>query len=126
MRGPGRFPFVARARPPENAAMRNLQEATERICELKGSLVALDALAAATLRVLSDDQRARLRPIFERHAEAARSALIHAPISEHTIAAFEADVSRATALLGDARGAPDPVEPMLLTTVRVSTFDGQR
>jgi len=30
--------------------MKNLQEATERICELKGSLVALDALVTALLQ----------------------------------------------------------------------------
>ena len=32
--------------------MKNLQEATERICELKGSLVALDALVTALLRAM--------------------------------------------------------------------------
>ena len=106
--------------------MRNLQEATERICELKGSLVALDALAAAMLQMLTQDQRKQLLPIFERHAEAARSMLIHAPISEHTIAAFEGDVARTAALLGSARPAAESVEPMLLTTVHISTFDGAR
>lgn len=106
--------------------MRNLQEATERICELKGNLVALDALATTLLRTLSNDQRAGIAPVFERHAEVARAVLIHTPISEHTIAAFEKDVSRMGALIASATDAPDTVEPVLLTTVRIRTFDGQR
>jgi hypothetical protein len=104
--------------------MRNLQDATERICELKGSLVALDVLAASMLHTLSDDQRAGLRPIFDRHAEAARSALIHTSISDHTVAAFEADIARTAALLGTTPPAPESAEPMLLTTVHIRTFDG--
>ena len=38
--------------------MKNLQEATERICELKGSLVALDALVTALLRAMPVAARA--------------------------------------------------------------------
>jgi hypothetical protein len=106
--------------------MRNLQEATERICELKGELVALDALTAALLRVLSPAQRAELRPVFDRHAEVARSVLIHAPISEHTIAALEGSVARLGALLGRAEAGASAVEAVLLTTVRIGTFAGQR
>ena len=34
--------------------MKNLQEATERICELKGTLVALDALVTALLQAMPD------------------------------------------------------------------------
>jgi S1-C subfamily serine protease len=106
--------------------MRNLQEATERICELKGSLVALDALTAALLHAMSDEQRARLRPVFDRHAEVARSMLIPTPISEHTIAAFERDVRRTAALIGEPTTAPRPVESVLFSTVRIGTFDGTR
>ena len=40
--------------------MKNLQEATERIYELKGSLVALDALMPALLESLGPASRARL------------------------------------------------------------------
>lgn len=104
--------------------MRNLQEATERICELKGELVALDALASALLRLLSPAQRAELRPVFDRHAEVARSVLIHAPISEHTIAAFEGSVARLGTLIGPAEAAAGAVEAVLLTTVRIATFNG--
>lgn len=106
--------------------MRNLQEATERICELKGSLVALETLAAAMLHVISDEQRQRLRQVLERHAEVARSVLIHAPISELTIGAFEHSVARSLGLIGDAPAMRRSVEPMMLTTVRITTYDGPR
>lgn len=74
--------------------MKNLQEATERICELKGSLVALDALVTAMLRVMPEAGRTDLPGIFQSHAEVARTVLLHASISEHTLAAFEHDVQR--------------------------------
>jgi hypothetical protein len=79
--------------------MKNLQEATERICDLKGNVVALDALLSALIHVLPEDLRAALRAAFEVNAEIARTVLLHAPISEHTIAAFEHDISRNLALL---------------------------
>ena len=106
--------------------MRNLQEATERICELKGSLMAVEALTAALLGTLPQAQRASLRAGLTRHAEVARTMLLHAPISEHTIAAFERDVARASARIGEPEAASSAVEPVLLTTVRISTFDGPR
>ena len=104
--------------------MRNLQQAAERICELKGNLVALESLIVAALSSLSNEERDRLRPAFERCAEAARSSLIQAPISEHTIAAFESRIARTDALLDEDPAETGTVEPLLLTTVRVRTFEG--
>jgi hypothetical protein len=86
--------------------MKNLQEATERICDLKGSLVALDALVTSLLYVLPQEMRAELRRTFEGHAEVARTVLLHTPISEYSIAAFERDVRRTTALIGVNPNAP--------------------
>jgi hypothetical protein len=86
--------------------MKNLQEATERICDLKGSLVALDALVSALLRVLPEEVRIELLHNFERNAEVARTVLLHAPISELSIAAFERDVERTVALIGTKSGVP--------------------
>lgn len=80
--------------------MKNLQDATERICELKGSLVALDALVAALINSLPPEARAGLARSFETHAEVARTVLINTPTSEHTVAAFERDVRRTGSLLG--------------------------
>lgn len=82
--------------------MKNLQEATERICELKGSLVALDALTSALLQTLAPGARSALAASFDRHAEVARTVLLHAPISEHAVAAFERDVQRTVRLLASS------------------------
>ena len=80
--------------------MKNLQEATEKICDLKGSLVAMDALVTALIHVMPREMRAELLSTFEGHAEVARNVLLHTPISEHSIAAFERDVRRTSALIG--------------------------
>lgn len=82
--------------------MKNLQEATERICELKGSLVALDALMAAMLHELPQAQRAGLLKRFQGHTEVARTVMLHTPISEHTLQAFEQDVGRLCLLISAA------------------------
>ena len=73
--------------------MKNLQEATERICELKGSLVALDALVSAVIRALPALPGARVMASFDAQAEAARTALLYADVSEFVLATFERDVA---------------------------------
>jgi hypothetical protein len=78
--------------------MKDLQEATERICELKGSLIALETLLTAVLHSMPDDALRSVLQRFAAHAEVARTVLLHVDISEHTIAAFEHDVCRIAAL----------------------------
>ena len=80
--------------------MKNLQEVTERICELKGSLIALDALVPALVEVLSPSARAQLLESFDARAEAARTVMLNADISDVVLATFERDVARNRALLG--------------------------
>lgn len=99
--------------------MRNLQEATERICELKGSLVALDALSTALIAALHPSQRVTVRAAFERHAEVARTVLLHAPVSEHTVSAFEVDCARHATLLAAEPWRDGGIESLLLATVRI-------
>jgi hypothetical protein len=77
--------------------MKDLQEATERICELKGSLIALDTLMTAVLLALPEAERLDAMQRFALHAEVARTVLLHGSVSELTIAAFEHDVKRLTA-----------------------------
>jgi hypothetical protein len=79
--------------------LKNLQEATERICELKGSMVALDALVPAVVDALSATTLSRLIEAFDAHAEAARTVMLHADISDVVLATFERDVARNRALL---------------------------
>lgn len=88
--------------------MKNLQEATERICELKGSLVALDALVPALIEALPRSAREAMLVSFEARAEAARTVLLHADISDVVLATFERDVERNRALLqhGPRPGGP--------------------
>lgn len=85
--------------------MRDLQEATERICDLKGSLVALDTLMTALLHDMPPHERARLLRTFERHAEVARTVLLNTSTSDHTISAFERDIHRTVTLIA---GPGDP------------------
>lgn len=111
--------------------MKNLQEATERICELKGGLVALDALMPALIESLDPASLARLAASFDAYAEAARTVMLHAEISDLVLAAFEHDVARHRAVLRGSAGQPQPaptgtVDALLLATTRVATFTGGR
>ncbi|QBK05432.1 serine protease [Hylemonella gracilis] len=110
--------------------MKNLQEATERICELKGSLVALDALLPALLETLAPNDHAALARSFEAHAEAARTVMLNTTMSDHVMAAFERDVARTRAVLASIAPSAlttDPrlaVEAVLLTTTHIRTYNG--
>ena len=79
--------------------MNNLQEATERICDLKGSVLALDTLMTALLDGMSATERAGLAARFALNAEVARTVLLHEPISDHTIMGFERDAKRLRILI---------------------------
>lgn len=87
--------------------MKNLQEATERICELKGSLVALDALVPALIEALPAAAREGMLAAFEARAEAARTVLLHADISDVVLSTFERDIARNRALLQHGRPSSD-------------------
>ena len=86
--------------------MQNLQDATEKICDLKGSVLALDALVSALVYALPLEARAELLRRFDAHAEVARTVLIQSEISEHTINAFERDVSRANKMVNASLRLP--------------------
>ena len=112
--------------------MKNLQDATERICELKGSLVAMDAVVPAVIEALSTPARARLMAALDAHAEAARTVLLYADVSDLVLATFERDVARNRALLRrdvDAEhhaAAAGPVDWLLLAATRLTTYAGSR
>ncbi len=79
--------------------MKNLQEATEKICDLKGSVLALNALVTALLHEMPPDLRTRVARSFSGHSEVARTVLLHTPISEAVMFAFERDVARLSAFM---------------------------
>lgn len=82
--------------------MKDLQEATEQICDLKGTVVALDTLLTVLLQHWPAEQRPGLSATLAAHAEVARTVLLHAPVSEVTRAAFERDVRRVGRLIAPA------------------------
>ena len=109
--------------------VKNLQEATERICELKGSQVALDALVPALVESLAASARSRMLASFDAHAEAARTTMLHADISDVVLASFERDVARNRILLQGSSNAvpsgfPASADVLLLTTTRIATYSG--
>lgn len=79
--------------------MKNLQDATEMICDLKGSVLALDALVSALAYALPAEARTELLHRLDAHAEVARTVLLQTAISEHTLAAFERDVGRTSKII---------------------------
>ncbi len=112
--------------------MKNLQEATERICELKGSLVALDALLPAVIDTLSAAGLSRLSASFDAHAEVARTVMLNSDMSEVVLAAFEREVRRNGALLRRSLQATEPLplatglDPMLLAITPVTAYAGKQ
>jgi hypothetical protein len=82
--------------------MKSLAEATERICELKGNILGLHAVLGALIDEMPAAQRERIAAVLETHAEVARTVLLNAPISEHTLSAFERDIARTRLLLQGA------------------------
>ena len=112
--------------------MNNLQEATERICELKGSLIALDALLPALIDALPLSAHADVMASFDAHAEAARTILLPTDISDVGLAEFGDEVapnrqmlSRCSPTVAGPSQRPT-VDALLLTTTRISTFLGAR
>jgi hypothetical protein len=67
---------------------------------------------------------------FDARAEAARTVLLHADVSDVVLAQFERDVARNRAVLrhdeatAHPRPPSGPVDPLLLTMTRVTTFAG--
>lgn len=83
--------------------MENLQQATEKICDLKGNVLALEAFIAALIRTLPASALPTLQGLLTAEAEAARTMLLHEVISEHTISAFERDIQRLSTSLTRAQ-----------------------
>lgn len=82
--------------------MKNLQEATERICDLKGSITALDALLTAMLQQLPPEARAGLAQAFAVNAEVARTVMLNTVVSELTLVAFDRDAGRMASMIAAA------------------------
>lgn len=112
--------------------MKNLQEATERICEIKGSLIAIDVLLPVLMQEQSVQANKPALEVFDERAEMARTAMLHASISEYVLASFERDIAKSRNVLmalvpaHPSEERADSAIDVLLTTTRISTFSDQR
>lgn len=112
----------------KEVSLKNLQEATERICELKGSQIAFDALVPAVIDALSASSLRRLIESFDAHAEAARTVMLHTDISDLVLASFERDIARNRTLLqrsvelATRATSRRSIEALLLTATRITSF----
>lgn len=69
--------------------MRNLQEVTEEICELKGENMALTAVLEALFRAMPSEQLDEFVAQHRESAELARVVLMSAHVSESVISSFD-------------------------------------
>ena len=76
--------------------METLDDAMAKICELRGSLLAFECFVSAIVLTMPAEHRSRAQAKLQDEAEACRTALLGALISEHTLTKFERDVQRAS------------------------------
>jgi len=74
--------------------MENLQQATEKICDLKGNVMALEAIIDSLLQSMTPEFRQTVLTNLCEAKEVAQSQLLGAVVSEQTVTAFERDVQR--------------------------------
>ena len=79
--------------------MENLQQATEKICELYGTVLSLRTLMAALIQVLPPDALPPLASQFDRDIENLKAELLGTRISEHVIDACERDSQLLSAMI---------------------------
>jgi hypothetical protein len=87
--------------------MNDFDRLSEQIHELRGSMLAMECFVNSLTQSLSEDARLVVRAFYESEAAAFRTALMNSTAPEATVAAFERDLQRATALLGET-GPPTP------------------
>lgn len=80
--------------------MDTVDDVAKKVCELKGSLLAVECMLQAMALTLPESHRATVRQQLQCETEACRVALLGALISEHTLAQFELDAQRLTTSLG--------------------------
>lgn len=83
--------------------METLQDATVKICELKGKNLAQLALLACLVEFLPPAARAALPDAFERELELARTMLLNSFVSEHIADGLENAATSIRLLLASQR-----------------------
>lgn len=72
--------------------MENLQDATEKICDLKGSVLAMQCALTALFKALPHNAAQTVATDLSAAHEACTTVLLNALVSEHTLQALERDV----------------------------------
>lgn len=79
--------------------MKDLQEATEKICELKGELIGAQCMINALLRVLPPRDFSAVLREFDQELEAAQVVLLNSDrIGEHVLRGLDIYVQTANAI----------------------------
>ena len=73
----------------------------EQICELQGSLLAIECFLNSVAEAMPAEQRQVVRAFYASETEAFRAALMTSTAPEATVAAFERDVQRTGSVLDD-------------------------
>ncbi len=73
----------------------------EQICELQGSLLAVECFLNAIVEAMSAEQRQVVRAFYASETDAFRAALMTSTAPEATVAAFERDAQRTGTVLDD-------------------------
>jgi hypothetical protein len=81
--------------------MTELDRLHQDLHELRGSMLAMECFVNSLTQSLSDDARLVVRAFYASESAAFRTALMNSTAPEATVAAFERDLQRATALLGE-------------------------
>ena len=81
--------------------MSDVERLTHQIHELQGSMLAMECFVNSLTSALSDGARVVVQAFYASESEAFRAALMTSTAPEATVSAFERDVQRAVALLGD-------------------------
>jgi hypothetical protein len=81
--------------------MTELDRLHQDLHEMRGSMLAMECFLNSLTQSLSDDARLLVRAFYASESTAFRAALMNSTAPEATVAAFERDLQRASALLGD-------------------------
>lgn len=74
--------------------MKNIQEVTMKICDLKGAQLGIEAAIQALVAVLPPDLSAAFREELQQQAEAGRVALLNEQVSDRVLSAFDDCIHR--------------------------------
>lgn len=88
--------------------MTETQRLADQVSELQGSMLAMECFLNSLVESLPASQRQVVTAVYASETAAFRTALMNSTAPEATIDAFERDVQRATATLGEPADESHP------------------